>query len=348
MEGPALTGGKANEGAAPLSPAVEQLIDQYHARFVADLDQRALVERKQIAAEAAVIWHKWGDALKFLITVEKAAVAAAGEYAEFMNGLPVGTDATKFQTLLELHGRLCRTAREVRVLLMHGYPTAAQVLLRAMYELVVVAKFIGQRGDEVALRFREHITIQVAKYANLEHTITADSEWLAAGIEPAARERHARERRELIERYGQEFDSDYGWAAESLRPRADRDDPERTYRPTLADIEKAVELGDLRPLYRMLSAVVHPNGLGNLINQVADTDGKQQMLGHQDWGLAQPARWAMQFLHRGSVVMLSERELHSNDERRAHVFAALVAMNQLVNQATEVFDRIDGDTVSED
>lgn len=71
-------------------------------------------------------------------------------------------------------------------------------------------------------------------------------------MSPAERSQIEQACSETIERFGSAFATPYGWAAKCLDK----------FRPTFADIEKAVELDHLRAHYQMASHSIHADPKG--------------------------------------------------------------------------------------
>ena len=79
--------------------------------------------------------------------------------------------------------------------------------------------------------------------------------WGRLNVEPLSKETLDSlkvQRDELIARFGEAFKSDYGWASSAIG----------SNHPTMSDIERHVQLGHMRPYYRMASDNVHPNSHG--------------------------------------------------------------------------------------
>ncbi len=55
------------------------------------------------------------------------------------------------------------------------------------------------------------------------------------------------EKKELLQQYGKNFETDYGWAASTLN----------LNRPTFTDIEKSISLDHFRPFYKLANMNIH-------------------------------------------------------------------------------------------
>ena len=104
--------------------------------------------------------------------------------------------------------------------------------------------------EAVAERYLLHEIVQQRKLARAykEHEDRARLEPLTQAEIDVLDERY----KALVARFGKGFTGNYGWAASALGIEW----------PSLADIERAVQLDHLRPYYRMASDNVHANSHG--------------------------------------------------------------------------------------
>jgi hypothetical protein len=152
------------------------------------------------------------------------------------------------------------------------------------YELVtpraptlVVAAFIHEHGDEVALRYLDHDDVERYKAA-----LGFQEHAAALNEDPLTDEEmsHLRESYEaLCAKYGSEFANAYGWAASAL-PRSGW---------SFAEIEQAMNQEHVRPMYKMASNAIHPNAGGSFVDLGLMPDDEIILAGPSTAGLADPA-----------------------------------------------------------
>ena len=100
----------------------------------------------------------------------------------------------------------------------------------------------------------------------------------------------------LVARFGKEFDEDYGWAASALGNK----------RPSLAEIERAVQLDHLRPYYRMASDNVHANSHGAFYKLGGFSPDLDILLaGPSNMGLADPGHGTALSLTQVTAALVS-------------------------------------------
>jgi hypothetical protein len=85
---------------------------------------------------------------------------------------------------------------------------------------------------------------------------------------------------ELIDKYGKNYSSDYGWAAATLK----------LARPTFRDIEASVELDHIRPYYKSASANIHANPAGVFKRLGLFPEEDILLAGPSNIGLSDPAQ----------------------------------------------------------
>lgn len=120
--------------------------------------ERVLQERARTAAFLAhneQVWFKGFVASEamYLMTIE-----AAEEYCSILSELPEGLRKEKqfrFVALKQLHGRACQEYLEIVFLLKNGFADGAYARWRSLYELSVIADFIGNNDEEVAKAYIE-------------------------------------------------------------------------------------------------------------------------------------------------------------------------------------------------
>ena len=166
--------------------------------------------------------------------------------------------------------------------------------------MAVVACLIEKHGQDLAERYLLHEVIQQYKLAcryqeafdrlELEPLASEDFESLEA------------ERDKLLAKFGEEFDSDYGWASLAIG----------SNRPSISDLEQNVELDHMRPYYRMASDNVHPNSHGTYFRLGLHSSQEDTVLlaGPSNLGLADPGHaTAISLLQITASLLVTESDL---------------------------------------
>ncbi len=259
----------------------------------------------------------WGEALD-LFEIFQTVCLELGEDFNARNRPAAATARDyRFDVLARLHARSCLVASEVLTLLRSGFASGAHGRWRTLHELAVVAYFIHEHDDEAARRYLLHDAIQAYK-AGLAY----DEHHQALGYEPRSNsERDALQQRHdaLVAQFGTQFADDFGWAAEAIgRP------------ANFRAIEAAVNLGHLRPYYRMASNPVHPNVHGSLFD-LGVVDGREVLLaGPSNAGLADPGHATCISLMQTTVCLL-------NHKVEVEGVAAMLALQQLLSRVGDAF-----------
>ena len=249
--------------------------------------------RDRLGFERRLAKH-WAKPLHLLeLTVEIAQEVGTGVGGQVASG-EVSVDEHAFKALWAIHARACQTSRAILALLRSGFADDAHARWRSLHELAVVSNFIVEHGEAVAERYLLHEVVQQRKLARVykEHETRARLEPLTQAEIDVLDERCEA----LVARFGKEFDEDYGWAASALGNK----------RPSLAEIERAVQLDHLRPYYRMASDNVHANSHGAFFKLGGFSPDVDILLaGPSNLGLADPGHGAALSLHQITVALVS-------------------------------------------
>lgn len=187
----------------------------------------------------------------------------------------------KFEVLTRLHARACSLASEVYVLMSAGHASGAYARWRTMHEIAVVGHLIAMNDRELANRYLLHDRLERAKAArlHLQHQERANLEQVSPeDIAPVVALA-----KELIDQFGEEFGSQYGWASTVVDKK----------RPTFYDLELAADLDHWRPYYTMASWGVHASPKGALWNLATGHLDDVLFAGVSNAGLADPGHQSL-------------------------------------------------------
>ena len=236
----------------------------------------------------------WAKPLHLLeLTVEIAQEVAQGVGHQVAVG-QVKVDEHTFRALWAIHARACQMSRAILALLRSGFADDAHARWRSLHELAVVGIFIGEHGEVVAERYLLHEAVQQRKLAQAykEHEDRA-------GLQPLTQaeiELLDEQCEKLVARFGKSFNEDYGWAA--CAPGIKR--------PSLVEIERAVQLDHIRPYYRMASNNVHANAHGTFYKLGGFSPDLDILLaGPSNMGLADPGHGAAWSLTQNTAALVN-------------------------------------------
>ena len=289
---------KQDDLAERLTEFVPTFLESVAATFLNQIkkDSKGELRRKrreQLGFERRLANH-WAKPLHLLdLTVEIAQEVGKGVGDQVTTG-EVSVDEHTFRALWAIHARACQTSRAILALLRSGFADDAHARWRSLHELAVVSNFIGEHGEAVAERYLLHEAIQQRKLARAykEYENRARLEPITQAEIDVLDERWET----LVARFGKEFDEDYGWAASALGNK----------RPSLAEIERAVQLDHLRPYYRMASDNVHANSHGAFYKLGGFSPDLDILLaGPSNMGLAAPGHGTALSLTQVTAALVS-------------------------------------------
>jgi NTP pyrophosphatase (non-canonical NTP hydrolase) len=195
------------------------------------------------------LYKEWGKALDLLEMLLILTLEAGEDFNSEFRQSAAKTNNYTFEVLTRLHARACQITSEILSLLKTGHADGAHARWRTLHEISVVSSFIAKHGDDLAEAYLLHEGIETYKAARQYQTHCK-----TLGYEPLTRKEFAEIEatyKKLIERFGNKYEDQYGWASLVIKNK-----------PTFAEIEKTVGLNHLRPYYRMASHNVHANPRG--------------------------------------------------------------------------------------
>lgn len=200
----------------------------------------------------------------------------------------------KFDTVVRLHARACHISSEILWLLKGGFADGAHARWRALHEVVVTALFLSAHENELSIRYRQHEVIESYKGMTQYNHYEPRLNIVKFSEEELMECKLAYE--ELLSKYGQEFKTSYGWAANVLNNK----------KPNFFNIEEAVDLDHFRPYYKWASQNIHANAHG-INSKLGLAEAKEDVLlvGASNSGMTDPAQLTALSLSQISVGLLN-------------------------------------------
>lgn len=246
-------------------------------------------QRKEIAGFRRRLEQHWERPLELL----RMLLSIARELDTEIDPHTQSRASTLVDVLRRLHARACQISDEIIVLLAAGFADGAIARWRTLHEVAIVALFLHQHGEDVAIRYLAHEAVEARK---------AVYDYLRCyerlGYEPVPAhevEEIERAAEEALVRFGAAFKNEYGWAAEALGKKA----------PRITDLERAVGVDHMRAHYRMASHNVHanPKGLFFKLGLLRELD--VLLAGPSNAGLTDPGHSAAISLSQVSAALLT-------------------------------------------
>ena len=188
---------------------------------------------------------------------------------------------TKFLVLTRLYARGCQVTEEIIVLLENGFADGAMSRWRTLHELSVVSLIISENDEELSQRYYDHDIIDVKKFSDkylIDH--------IELGFEKISDEEVQNIKRRyslILEKYGEDFRHQYGWAAKNLGIR----------KPSFSQIQKAAGRSAMSSYYHFASDNVHAGSRGTFIRMSAMGKSDVIIAGRSNAGFLEPAQNAV-------------------------------------------------------
>ena len=236
---------------------------------------------------------RWEYPLELLAMIITIAGEKGAEINDTLRSEADPKVAYSDEALTRLHARSCQVASEVLTLLREGFADGALARWRTQHEISVVARFIRENGDGCAERYLAHSVVESYRAA-----IQYQRHCSALGYEPFGKtemQQFSDGRKAALQKYGPEFDDDYGWAAPVLK----------VGKPTFAALEDSIEVSHLRPYYKMASQNVHATAKGIQFALGLIGDEGILLAGPSDIGLADPGQLSALALVQTTITLLT-------------------------------------------
>jgi hypothetical protein len=281
-----------------------------HAQQEADLaDFRERLEER---------WGKPLGQLRMLLTMSREWCEWAHKRNE---SLEKGKKKQLRAILIRILVRGCQVTNEIICLLENGFADGAMARWRTLHEFAVVAAVIAQHGEDIAERYLDHQAVESNRALKKYLTCHKD-----LGFKPLPAREQMKIRKafdKAIKKYGQEFDSEYGWAAHHLKNK----------RPSFVALEEAAGRAEMRSYYQMGNDNIHA-GIKSMYVRLGLIDYEGLLAGRSNVGLMEPGQNAAHTLTQLSVIVcLSEPVLDD--------LVAGEMMQALRNEIPKSFNRAD-------
>lgn len=197
-------------------------------------------EEKKINDELYKIWGPSIGLLEDFIFLVRDVFCETAEYIERVEEMDFLNEA-----YLRLCARACQISSEILVLLKGGYADGAHARWRSLHEIAVTVTFLSNHGRDAAERYFCHDAVETFKAAVIyqESCVSSGAERLTE----KEMEELKRDRDRQIDRFGEKFRHEYGWAAICLGRK----------KVTFRDLEESVSFDYMRYYYRVASGNIH-------------------------------------------------------------------------------------------
>ncbi|MHB9132621.1 MAG: DUF5677 domain-containing protein [Armatimonadota bacterium] len=271
---------------------------------------RRKTERTEFEAGLSLRWGKTFDLLEMLLVI---AIEAGDSFNEEFRQQKADEKDYVFDVVTRLHARACQVANEALVLMRSGFADGAHARWRTLHEINVISSFIRENGNEVAERYLLH-----GRAMSYKEAVNYQKYCSRLGRSPFTRAKMERMKKgydQLINRFGNEYRYDYGWAA-SVIPGT----------PSFVDIELATKLDHWRPYYKLACHNVHAGSKGIQLKLGLYPDEEVLLAGPSGRGFTDPVQGIAITLMQITICLLT---IEPNIDR-------LAIMNVLMKLTDEI------------
>ncbi|MDA9533155.1 DUF5677 domain-containing protein [Bradyrhizobium sp. CCBAU 25338] len=213
-----------------------------------DWSREARRQMREREAFKRRLYQRWGEGLHLL----KLLIAVCQEVGSEISSTERKTAEAPLSAavLARLHARGCQISEEIVCLLEGGFSDGAMARWRTLHEISAVAALINEHGEELAERYLEHDAIECARAARQYqkyHTRLG-----AEAISDQEMQEFEERAQFLKEKYGKDFGSSNGWAANHLG----------IAKPNIDQLIAAARIDHMLPYYKIASHNIHANPRG--------------------------------------------------------------------------------------
>jgi hypothetical protein len=235
-------------------------------------------------------WREPLGKLRMLITMAREWCGEAHAREHLKRG---NQSSRSRKLLIRLLTRGLQVSDEILCLLENGFADGAMARWRTLHEIAVVAAVIRLYGDEVAGRYIDHQHVESKR--SMSKYLESAPQLGYRKLSLRAQRRIQRNYDKVIATYGDDFRSDYGWAAAHLKKK----------RPTFADLEKAAGRAKMRSHYQMGNDNIHA-GVKSMYFRLGLMGNYEALLsGRSNVGLTEPGQNAAHTLTQLAVIACS-------------------------------------------
>jgi hypothetical protein len=282
-------------------------------------------ERKKQIQFTRYVDYLCGKPLKLLEMLLSICEGAGFDFDANFRSVAIKENDMVFDVLTRSHLRGCQIGREILTLLSSGLADGAYARWRTLHEVSVVVGLIAEHGKGLAERYLFHKAI-----SDYHDAVQYQQHCAILGFEPlsdAKLEALKSKRDAVIERFGDKFDYDYGWAEGSIGL-------ERKRNINFTDIEKAVSLQHMRPFYKAANLNVHAGSGAILFRFGAPPNQDILPTRGSVFGLSEPGRnTALSISLITGTLLLTKQNLDR--------LALVTAIQKMRDEVFWAFDEVD-------
>lgn len=248
--------------------------------------------------------------------IELNAKISSYTYDKYFHIFDSIDDKLKLDTLISLHVRACQVANEINVLVKNGYADGAFARWRTLHEICVTFLFLYDSDYDTVEMYNDFEVMEKLKKAQNYEQLCKELNWTIDDINLKelllAKDR-------LIEKYGEDFIKEYGWAKKYLKGHK-----------TFKQLEAKVSKDYLRTVYAWSCESVHASVSG--IRYKHSLRKKEQhnfLTSSNDYGFTDPVQFTSYSLIEMSQVLLGMEDSIMNN---VYDELLIVFQNKLVGE----------------
>ena len=253
--------------------------------------ERHICNRSEFQKFKDNIELKWGHGLNLMRIILEGAREIGNERLTALKRSKAKKNLIKRRVIILLHMRGCQTFTEIITLLENGLADGAMARWRTLYELSVVTELIAKYGDDLAIRYLDHVHVAAKKELDNDRKHLDDKQESKLSKNEQLIEDNYKS---VITKYGTSFGGDYGWAAHHLNSK----------NPRFRHLEAAAEMLELPTEYKLASYQVHASSTGVTWSLGQIDEIGVPIAGASNAGLDTPALYSIFTFVRMNVVLI--------------------------------------------
>lgn len=221
--------------------------------------------------------ERWGDGLDLLRMLLTVCREIGSEANKRYNRSKSKKHQFRRFVLIRLHSRACQVTDEIITLLENGFADGAMARWRTLHEIAVVAAIIENGDEELAERYILHDIID--RKRGMDEYMRSQVPMGYAPIPAAELKRLDKDYAAALQRFGDDFKDEYGWAGPLMKGRV-----------TFKRLQEEAGRAGMTSYYKMASYNVHV-GSRSMFHRLTDIGAGETLLaGRSNAGMLEPGQ----------------------------------------------------------
>jgi hypothetical protein len=263
----------------------------------------------------------WGKPLDLLDALISLSLELGSEFSQKFNSATSSDSDIILHVLTRLHARGCQVSSEILTLLRGGFADGAHARWRTLHEISVIARFISVNENDLAERYLAHSAVVDYQRALQYRKYNDDLSYVRMSDEDFNVIKSTYD--EVLDKYGSNFKSDYGWASEALG----------NPKPSFTNIEEKVNESHMQPFVKLAHVNVHAGSKGIFYRLGSPPNDDLLVAGASVFGVGEPGQNTAYTINKLASTLLLYKNTNFDN------LGSVLALRKFMEEVVWEFDR---------